>query len=204
MREDIVKQIMIALIECIEEEGIQKVTVRKIADKARVNPAAINYYFGSKENLIEETLKATLDEAFINNLRDYEDLWKRDIIKAMKGFLGDIFEGMTAYQGLTKAHFSEAFFHGRYDTDLLKKFNEFLENFYVLVSEKLPGSAVLERKFFVVQVLSAIFFPGLFPSLFEAFLGKDFSQKGTRDNYVSALVSSLATPLFNQFVEENK
>ena len=122
----------------------------------------------------------------------------------MKGFLGDTLEGMTAYQGLATAHFTEAYLHGKYDTELLKKFNEFLDNFYTLVSDKLPHSTVLEKKFFVVQVLSAIFFPGLFPKLFENFLGKDFSKKGTREYYVSSLINSLAVPLFHQFVEEEK
>jgi len=37
-------------------EGFHGITVRKIAAKAGVNVAAVNYYFGSKENLISEAL----------------------------------------------------------------------------------------------------------------------------------------------------
>ncbi|MBW6515015.1 MAG: TetR/AcrR family transcriptional regulator [Candidatus Cloacimonetes bacterium] len=192
MREEIIKQIILAVIECIEEEGIQQVTVRKIADKAKVNPAAINYYFGSKENLIEETLKATLDEAFINNLRVYEILWEKDPLKALKSYLSDTIEGMFMYRGLMKAHFYDAFIHGKYDPEFVRRFSDFLNRFFALISEKLPGSTLPEKKIVLVQVLSAVFYPGLFPKLFEDFLGKDFTKKNTRDKYISILVNNIA------------
>src|SRR5438552_17150621 len=38
--------------ELFGEEGIERVSVRDITDKAKVNVAAINYHFGSKEDLI--------------------------------------------------------------------------------------------------------------------------------------------------------
>lgn len=38
------------------EHGIDGTTVRAIAEKAQTNIAAINYHFGSKENLYKETL----------------------------------------------------------------------------------------------------------------------------------------------------
>jgi len=201
MREEIIKQIMLAVIECIEDEGVQQLTVRKIADKARVNSAAINYYFGSKENLIEETLKATLDEVFIKNLKDYEILWEKDPLRALKSYLSDTIEGMFMYQGLTKAHFHDAFIHGKYDPELVRRFSDFLDSFFALISEKLPGSTLPEKKMVLVQVLSAVFYPGLFPQLFEDFLGKDFTKKGTRDKYISILVNNIAD-LIN--IEHNK
>ncbi|QHW30409.1 TetR/AcrR family transcriptional regulator [Paenibacillus rhizovicinus] len=51
----------------IKAEGIDKVTIRKIASAAEANVALVNYYFGSKEKLISETLKlqlASFQEAF--------------------------------------------------------------------------------------------------------------------------------------------
>src|SRR5438132_10462796 len=38
--------------ELFGEEGIERVSIRDITDKAKVNLAAINYHFGSKEDLI--------------------------------------------------------------------------------------------------------------------------------------------------------
>ncbi len=42
--------------ELFAEYGLEGTTVRAIADKAGVNIAAINYHFGSKENLYREVL----------------------------------------------------------------------------------------------------------------------------------------------------
>ena len=43
-------------MDIIASEGFRGITVRKIAAKADVNVAAVNYYFGSKENLIAEAM----------------------------------------------------------------------------------------------------------------------------------------------------
>ena len=204
MREEIIKQILLATVDCIEEVGIQKVTVRKIAEKAGVNQAAINYYFGSKENLIEETLKVTLDEGFINNLQDYDSLWDKDPLYALKSFLFDTIDGMMAYHGLTKAHFYDAYIQEKYDTELVKRFNEFIQRLYDLVNKQLPGKTNLENKFILIQILSAVFFPALFPKLFESFFGKDFSQKGTRKHYVTTLVDAIITNVNLVSVGEEK
>jgi AcrR family transcriptional regulator len=56
-------KILTAARELFEEKGFDSTTVREIAAKADVNPALINYHFGSKdgllEALIEEMTKAT-------------------------------------------------------------------------------------------------------------------------------------------------
>ncbi|WP_318506899.1 TetR/AcrR family transcriptional regulator [Bacillus sp. T3] len=52
--------ILNATLELIKKEGLEKVTLRKIASLADVNLALINYYFGSKEKLINEVLKVRL------------------------------------------------------------------------------------------------------------------------------------------------
>lgn len=60
--------ILNATLELIKEEGLDKVTLRKIAALADVNLALINYYFGSKEKLMNEALKGlviTFREAFV-------------------------------------------------------------------------------------------------------------------------------------------
>ncbi len=57
-----------ATIELIEEVGVERVTVRALAERAGVNIAAINYYFGSKSALMEAAMNQTLASL-------KEDLW---------------------------------------------------------------------------------------------------------------------------------
>ncbi|WP_445506282.1 TetR/AcrR family transcriptional regulator [Niallia sp. 03190] len=61
------ENILYATIELIKAEGLEKVTLRKIAAAGDVNLALINYYFGSKDKLVNEAIKvmlASFREAF--------------------------------------------------------------------------------------------------------------------------------------------
>ncbi len=188
MKEKIREEIIAATIECIEEEGVHNVTVRKIAQKAGVNSAAVNYYFGSKENLIKATLEATFEEGFVNNLQNYEELWEKDPKKALYGFFGETMQSMVEYQELTKAHFFEVLNREQHTPESMEKLNGFLANFYSLLESILPAGTVKEKKYLVIQIMSAVFLPGLFPDLFRDFLEGDFSQKETRDKYIKTIV----------------
>lgn len=54
--------ILLAAGELFADFGIDATSVRTIAEKAKVNIAAINYYFGSKENLHTEVLRYVMTE----------------------------------------------------------------------------------------------------------------------------------------------
>lgn len=54
------EKIMQAALELIKKEGFDGITTRKIADRSGTNVALVNYYFGSKENLINESIKVIL------------------------------------------------------------------------------------------------------------------------------------------------
>ena len=48
--------ILLATIDCINENGIEHLTTRMIAEKAGANIASINYYFRTKEQLVNQAL----------------------------------------------------------------------------------------------------------------------------------------------------
>ncbi|HEY3374097.1 MAG TPA: helix-turn-helix domain-containing protein [Candidatus Aquicultor sp.] len=48
-------------LDLIKDEGFEAVTIRKIAAKANINVALINYHFGSKEILLNAAVAALLD-----------------------------------------------------------------------------------------------------------------------------------------------
>ena len=52
------RRILVAALECIREIGLEGATVRAIAARAGVNPAAVNYYYRSKDRVITEALRA--------------------------------------------------------------------------------------------------------------------------------------------------
>lgn len=85
--------ILNSTLELIKTEGLENVTLRKIAAVADVNLALINYYFGSKDKLINEALKvllASFREAFLI-LDDYsippEDRLKTFMVQYAKSVM---------------------------------------------------------------------------------------------------------------------
>ena len=58
------ERIVVAAIECVEEYGLHGTTIRRIAQKAGVNSAAISYYFRSKEKLLDRAMQDALKNAF--------------------------------------------------------------------------------------------------------------------------------------------
>src|SRR5207247_1481706 len=78
--------------ELFSEQGFDRVSIRDITNKARVNLAAINYHFGSKEDLIAAILKrqfeplvARMDAALMKAL---PNLTRSEIFWCMKFTFG--------------------------------------------------------------------------------------------------------------------
>ena len=96
-------KIIEATIECIEREGIQAVTIRKIAKLAGVNSAAINYYFRSKEKLVEEVKRSTVEHVF-EDWREIINDESRSVRERLFILFTDYMEGAIMYPGISKAH----------------------------------------------------------------------------------------------------
>lgn len=66
------ERIIKVTMELIASEGFQNVTIRKIANQADVNLAAVNYHFGSKDAVINEALKTVMAQ-LINAFSQLKD-----------------------------------------------------------------------------------------------------------------------------------
>jgi TetR/AcrR family transcriptional regulator, regulator of cefoperazone and chloramphenicol sensitivity len=69
--DDTRQRILTAALEVFAEFGFQAGTIREIVLRARVNQAAVNYHFQSKERLYQEVLRSTFtgDESFSSRLQ---------------------------------------------------------------------------------------------------------------------------------------
>lgn len=56
------QKIIKVTMDIIAEEGFHNITIRKIASRADVNVAAVNYHFGSKDGVIDAALATVTDE----------------------------------------------------------------------------------------------------------------------------------------------
>ncbi|MCF7869343.1 MAG: TetR/AcrR family transcriptional regulator [Candidatus Cloacimonetes bacterium] len=187
--EEIKQKIVITAIECIESEGFQNVTIRKIAARAGVNVAAVNYHFGSKEQLLQIVMQASLQESFVNNINDYSELWKTETRKALKLFLTETLKGAINYPNLTKAHFSSVFNYNNYETDSMKMFTDFMHRFYKLIQDILKQNGE-QGKIAAAQLFSTILIAGMMPELYSDFSQLDMKSPEIQDKFIENLMQN--------------
>jgi len=183
------EKIILAAINCIEKYGMHSVTIRKIAKEANVNIAAINYHFNNKDKLISEALKQTLKEAFTVNLEENFLNNEQDIYKALYSFFLDTIEGALNYPEIIKAHLYRPFIYGDYQSEFVEKFNNFLEDLLNRCSEQFKDTDENEIRFSIIQVVSAVLLPIMFPNLFENFLKQGIDDPSLQKSYIQHLLS---------------
>lgn len=182
-------KIIEAAIDCIEEFGLKGATNRRIAEKAGVNLAAINYYFRSKENLIEKVMETTLNNAF-----DWEDIQALPGNTAKERCIAvfeDLIEGGCNYPGISRAHFYDLLANGNYDSQMAKKYTVFMKN---LNEDLFQRGTILNREQLALacsQIASACLMAILAPKLNQDSLGIDFCNPETRRQFVANLVDKL-------------
>lgn len=172
-------KIIEATVECIEREGIQAVTIRKIAKLAGVNSAAINYYFRSKEKLVEEVMRNTVEHVF----EDWGEIINdesRSVRERLFLLFTDYMEGAIMYPGISKAHMWEPLINNNYDALFVKLLNGFFQNLVKKLSLELKRP-VKELKLVVIHLFSAVTLPVLMPDLYRDFYeGKTFKEAKMR------------------------
>ena len=181
------QKIVEAAINCIERDGLHAVTIRGIAKEAGVNSAAINYYFGSKDILVEESLKATLQQGFPNMIEEILTTEKKPL-KAYYDLLLTQLEGALKFPGITRAHFQDGFLRGHYSEIMKKTFGNFLDAILEKLKPVLDSESKRNLKLSIVQSLSIIYFAALFPDFFKDFSGIDLQNPNARKKYITYLM----------------
>lgn len=184
------EQIILATITCIEKHGFEKTTIRRIGQEAGVNSASINYYFRSKEALIQRVLEISLNNAF-----DFENFSKSEGYPAKKRLahiMNGLIEGALRFPNLTKAFFSDLFVTGEYTAPMVQKCNMFLGEIERELTAEYPDRDKASLRMAMMQVAGATFlFLGLFPRFFVNYPEIDLSDEAIRQTYVESLVEKL-------------
>jgi AcrR family transcriptional regulator len=180
-------RIVYATINCIEKQGIDHLTIRSIAREAGVNSAAINYYFRSKDLLVEEAVKLSLYHGF-SDWEKYLNDPGLSPAERFRGFLSDFFEGGMRYPGMTKAYLFDSMMREKYEGLFIPRFNALLDNFAKGLNESNPGVSEDRIRYSVVQVISAITFAILIPDFFKDFLGTGFSDENIRRAFIDRII----------------
>ncbi|HDP81173.1 MAG TPA: TetR/AcrR family transcriptional regulator [Spirochaetes bacterium] len=185
--ETVREKIILATIECIEKQGLHSVTIRGIAREAGVNSAAINYYFRSKENLIDLTLQQTIDHSLMD-IREILDDTTLSPRTALRNILMYLLEGSLRYPELTKAHFYDSIVLNRSNPRFTGWINEILENIHSLLLKSSMKKNEPDRRLEVIQMLSAVIIHCLIPEFNKEYLGGDLKNLPAQYRYIDTLL----------------
>jgi AcrR family transcriptional regulator len=185
-------KILHATLKIISKEGFQSITIKKIADLAEVNIAAVNYHFGSKTNVINEAIKLLNGE----RLRCFEVLEQKDIppVERLRSFLFNYMESALEYPDVFRSFIYSAI-NNRLDNDdnivLLKK--ESFERIKSTINEAdlYIDDEVLMMK--LVQIIGGIQLPILLGVHMNQMSGIDFNENEMKSKYVELMLKSLLT-----------
>lgn len=188
------ERIITSCIAFIEREGIEALTVRAIAEEARVNVAAINYYFRSKDRLLEEVLDRTLELGLDAQLREVDASLaaeRGDVRAGLTRYLIDFLRDAPRYPRLAVAHFHDALARQDYEGPAVRRFRAYLEEFYRRVRPALPPGTEEEQRVRVAAFWSAIYLNLLLPRLLDGFLPRPIHEPEGADAYARALLAQL-------------
>ncbi|MDI1479563.1 TetR/AcrR family transcriptional regulator [Polyangium sp. y55x31] len=188
------ERIIEAAIEVVEREGIEALTVRAIALQAGVNVAAINYYFGSKERLVEVVLARTLENAFGGQLRELDALVEAeggDVRAALERFVPELLPDAVRYPRISAAHLHDAIARQDYTGPAVQGYRDFLEGFFRRVRSVLPAGSEEEQRLRVAAFWSAIHMVCLAPRLCEGFVPENLHEPRGAASFARLLLRQL-------------
>jgi AcrR family transcriptional regulator len=182
------EKILEAAIALIEECSVAQLTVRKIAGRAGVNLAAINYHFSTKKKLVD-SLMAYMTRHVIGDLDEIISRRGLSAQQRLRRLFQYLIEGGARYPGAVKAHLYNSFVHNDYSNVFLKEFNAFLDRLAGMLERHLPPARRKRLALRLLEAISSILFLSMLPHAFQAFSGRSFTDARIRRAYLEHLLS---------------
>lgn len=182
-------KIMKAAVEIIGREGNLSVTIREIADKAGVNIAAINYHFSSKENLLEEVERVTMEQVTLiyDRLLDEDKSARERLMK----WADKLMRYLIDYPGIIYMIGSRILQSDNKSAGLAEYLSDSDVRLNPVVRELAGISDETLLSFKALQLLSGVVYPTLIYSGTKKALGQIISSGRVRKKYLAGLIDSL-------------
>jgi TetR/AcrR family transcriptional regulator, regulator of cefoperazone and chloramphenicol sensitivity len=185
-------KILHATLKIIGKEGFQSITIKKIADLADVNIAAVNYHFGSKSNVISEAIKLLNG----NRVKCFEVLEQKDIPpeerlrRFLVNYMGSALEYPDIFRSFIYGAINNRFNSGDNIILLEKDSFEKIKSTINEVGLYIDDDVLMLR---LVQIIGCIQLPILLGNHMEQMSGIDFNDCAVRNKYVELMLKSLLT-----------
>ncbi len=185
-REHILKKTMDLLFSTMPE----KLTSRGISEASGVNVAAINYYFQSKDKLVDEAVETGTEIAFRKGM---EILMTEgnDPRKRLSDFLTGYAHGSMEYPRLTRAAFNNLFLKEAESNPFGRYSKEMIENIGKVIGEASGSTDQEKNKNKALMMVGSVIFPFLIPkTLLESGI-IDYGNAEKRNIYIDDMIDLL-------------
>lgn len=181
MEKESKKIILNSALKIIEEEGFQKLTVRKIAEKSGKNINAINYYYGSKEKMEIEIIKSFFDKV-------YGECFNSEMEKfSMEEFLNRYCIMMIKNRELFKKIFTCLISDNMETVSEISKYVKGKISATVKQMEDIQFDSCEERMLYF-QKMAAVIYPVLITEGVENMFGFNIEDENIRKEYIRVLL----------------
>ena len=171
----------------------EKITSRALARSARVNVAAINYHFRSKEKLLDEAVEAATAMAFQKGmavlLNPGEDPRKR-----LSSFLAGYAYGLMEFPGLTRTAFSGLFLHESPSNPYGKYTREMIAGIGKVIGEALGAADEAVNRQMALMVLGSVIFPFLLSNTVREAGVVDYGSRDARNAFIEYILDTIVKP----------
>lgn len=176
---------MQAVVDCIERDGVEGITVREIAKEAGVNVAALNYYFRSKDALVAQVLKERLDH-FLGDALEILGDEAQPAGRRVFDVLEYVLNGSLGWPRFMQA----VVFSSYSDDEVGARVRESLGKVVARLGRVLDPRESRDSMARAAGLFSAVTLPALLPGVFDAVPGVKLSTSRQRSDFIRSLLGS--------------
>lgn len=188
-RENVKQHILISTIDAIEKNGLSNLTTRLIADEAGVNNAALHYYFGTKEQLVDEALNQTARHM----LEDTEAYANSDVPveERIKSILIYLIDGIQKYPNIIRAHMIGPLFYKEQQETLLNLLDSWISLTAEAITPFVDPDKTVGVRMHLNMIFSQILMAGLFNYPASGQTWMDFQDEQVRKEFLDEAIRLL-------------
>jgi TetR/AcrR family transcriptional regulator, regulator of cefoperazone and chloramphenicol sensitivity len=183
------EQILLATIDAIEKHGIQNLTTRVIADEAGVNNAALHYYYGTKDQLLEAALSTTI----VHWVEDTSEMLAADapVQERLRAVLDYLVDGVIRYPNLIRAHIQGPIMEGNPDSAFVRMLSTWLDEAYTGLEADVTPEQRKVIRIAMQTVVSSILVTSLMPDATGFASAENLRDDTFRAEYIDYLLNSI-------------
>lgn len=184
--------ILLSTIDAIEKYGLSNLTTRLIAEEAGVNNAALHYYYGTKEQLID----AALNQTAKHMLEDTREIVQADgpIADRLTNVFTYLMDGTYKFPNVIRAHMIGPLIYEERQGDLLNLLSTWVDLTTDALEPFVGAAKIPSVKLHLNMIFSQILMAGLFSYSATGQVWLDFQDPEVREAFLSEAVRLLLQP----------